>query len=133
MRIVLALAVLTSVVTGCGKEAYDLPYSVVSYNVADTRRAFDAEGVALEPRSQSLPVVTTLGDPNNILEVDVWGPPDAVRKTGFEDLERGPRCTPENRLALRWRGNVRVIVDCDLAAGEEAEWVARATRALDRL
>jgi hypothetical protein len=133
MRMCLALTVLLGLVAGCGGDEYALPYSSASYDVADARRAFAAAGVVLEPRSQSLPVVTTLGNHDDILEVDVWGSPEAVSRTGFRDLARGPDCTTVNRTAIRWRGNVRAIVDCDLAGSDDAAWVARATRALGRL
>jgi hypothetical protein len=74
----------------------------------------------------------TLGNARDILEVDVFGEPSAVRQAGFEDFPRARDCEVAGHLALYWRGNVRVTLNCDLVANE-AVWVARMDRALATL
>lgn len=133
MRGLAVAVVIAAVAAGCGGEESGLPYSAVGYDAADARRVFAREGVNLTPRSRAPSAITTLGDGENILEVDVFGAPERVRQTGFRDVRRGRSCTAENRLAVRWRGNVRAIVDCDLAGRHEREWVERMSRALARL
>jgi hypothetical protein len=117
-----------------------LPYSKVLFSAAAVGRAFRAEGVTLTPRSASA-TITTLGNPRDVLEVDIFGDPVKVKATGFYDVTidaRGkyvhfPRsCTGSGRTAARWHGNVRVVVDCTVD-GNGAGWMRRAQRALTRL
>lgn len=83
--------------------------------------------------TRSRGVITTLGDRHDALEVDVFGEPSKVRAAGFSDLNHGPACTSGNRVALRWVGNVRAVVNCDLVHDGERRYVARVARALARL
>lgn len=108
-----------------------LPYASVVYNVRDAKAAFAAEGVRLTPRSRT-PGMADLASARDVLEVTVFGPPDVVRRTGFHDLHHGPDCTVAGHLALHWRGNVRAIVNCDLAVNDHA-WITRMDRALAAL
>ena len=118
----------------------DLPYTAVSYTAEDARRAFAAEGIDLSPRSHS-PTVTTLGNHADVLEVDSFGDPDQVKQSGFSDstVANGryvhfPRaCASGARDAERWRGSVRVIVNCVLAGSASSSWLRRVERALARL
>jgi len=114
---------------GAGEKA--LPYSKARYEVADARLAFRTEGVALSQRSRSS-AIATLGNARDILEVDVFGDPGAVHRSGFEDLPHAGDCSVAGHLALHWRGNVRAILNCDLVANDAA-WVARMDRALAAL
>ena len=111
--------------------AYPLPYDVVRYDTADAKRAFAGQGVQLAVRSRQ-PWVTELIDASKVVEVTVFGDPDAVRRTGFRDLEHGRDCTVAGHLALHWRANVRAIVNCDLVRSDQA-WIARVDRALGAL
>jgi len=116
----------------------DLPYTSVSYSRADAVVAFAAVGVRLTPRSKSV-VITTLGNRGDALEVDIFGDARQVKASGFYDYlplngryVHFPRtCGTAIGDAERWKGNVRVIVDCTAAA--PAAWLRRAQRALARL
>jgi hypothetical protein len=117
-----------------------LPYSKVLFSAADARRAFAAEGVTLTPRSAAA-TVTTLGNRRDVLEVDIFGDPAQVKASGFHDVTidasgnyvHFPRsCTASGRTAVRWHGNVRVVVDCTVD-GNGAGWMRRAQRALTHL
>ena len=110
-----------------------MPYTAVRYEPNDARRAFATEGVALTFRSRSdHSEITTLGNARDALEVDVFGKPDVVRASGFHDLEHAQDCGVERRLALRWHGNVRAILNCDLVRDEQA-WIGHMERALNAL
>jgi hypothetical protein len=119
---------------------HGLPYTVVSYTAADVRRAFAAEGIRLTPRSQ-FPTVTTIGNRDDILEVDAFGDRKKVEQSGFWDyaVENGkyvhfPRvCGSTIPDAERWHGNVRVIVKCRAAGAASGAWLRRVDRALARL
>ena len=113
------------------RDTYPLPYGAVRYDAADAKRAFAGQGVELAVRSQQ-PWVTDLADASNAVEVTVFGDPDAVRRTGFRDLEHGRDCTVAGHLALHWRANARAIVNCDLVRSDQA-WIARVDRALAAL
>lgn len=118
----------------------DLPYTLVSYSTADAVSAFSAVGVRLTPRSKSA-AGTTLGSRGDVLEVDVFGFPQRVKAAGFHDYlmlsghyVRFPRtCGTALPAAERWKGNLRVVVDCTKAVGASAGWLRRAERALSRL
>ena len=110
-----------------------LPYTMARYDEGDVRRAFAAEGVTLTFRSRSDHAeITTFGNPRDVLELDVFGNPNAVRASGFHDLERADDCAVAGHLAVRWRSNVRAILNCDLVRDEEA-WITRMTHALTAL
>jgi hypothetical protein len=118
----------------------DLPYTVVTHNVADARRAFEGEHVAITVRSPGA-TATTLGNHGDVLEVDVFGDPEKVKQTGFSDytirdgryVHFSKNCDDGAQTAERWHGNVRVIVNC-LVAGSAADmWLERVDRALSRL
>jgi hypothetical protein len=111
--------------------SYRLPYSVARYSTADAKRAFAQEDVKLVAGSRS-PAMTDLHDRRLVFEVTVFGAPDVVRKTGFRDLVHQSDCTVAGHLALRWRGNVRGIVNCDLVRAD-ARWIAQLDRALANL
>jgi hypothetical protein len=106
------------------------PYSKVSYSSTDVRRVFAQERVALAIRSHG-PMGTTLGNRHGVLEVDVFGDPVVLKNAGFHDLVLGPSCTG-TRLAERWEGNVRVIVNCAITSDGQ-RWLGRVQRALSRL
>lgn len=107
------------------------PYNTVSYRPNDARRVFAHEGVALTVRSHGR-MGTTLGNHRDVLEVDVFGDPVALKNAGLHDLVLGPNCTGSRRLAERWHGNVRVIVNCAIASHGQ-RWVNRVQRARSRL
>ena len=118
----------------------DLPYTDGSYSPREARRAFAAEGIRLTPRSRSA-TVTTLGNRGDVLEVDTFGDPDQVKRSGFYDdtvidghYARFPRtCGQGSPTAARWHGNVRVIVSCPAAGTAASAWLRRVERALARL
>jgi hypothetical protein len=130
----LAVAATTSALVRDRRQSDDtLPYTVARYDEGDVRRAFAAEGVTLTFRSRSdRSEITTLGNARDVLELDVFGKPDAVRAAGFHDLERADDCAVEGHLAIQWRGNVRAILNCTLTRDDEA-WIARMDRALAAL
>jgi len=88
-----------------------LPYKTVSFDIADARRAFLAEGILLTPCSHGRTV--TIGSNGKLTPF----PSDCRRAT---------------RLAARWRGNLRVVVNCEIA-GDDTYWMTRVERALGRL
>lgn len=118
----------------------DLPYTSVSYSRADAIQAFAAVGVHLTPRSKS-EIITTLGSRGDALEVDVFGDPQRVKAAGFHDYlplnghyVHFPRtCGTSLPNAERWKGNVRVIVNCTSATGASPAWLRRIEWALARL
>jgi hypothetical protein len=130
----LAVAATTSAFVLDRKQSDDtLPYTAASYDEGDVRRAFAAEGVTLTLRSRSYhSQITTLGNARDVLELDVFSKPEAVRASGFHDLERAADCAVEGHLAVRWRGNVRAILNCDVARDDQT-WIARMNRALAAL
>jgi hypothetical protein len=126
---------------------HGLPYRVVSHTAADARRAFATQGIALTKRSQ-IPEITTLGNASNILEVSAFGERTKVEKAGFynyttdangryvhfpRDCSSGVPGVAGSYDAELWRGNIRVIVNCDTAGKEGAAWPRRAQLALARL
>jgi hypothetical protein len=131
VRRLLPFAILIFVFAGCGGSSSSLPYDKVSFKAADARRAFAAQRVYLALKSHG-PSGSTLGDTHDVIEVDVFGDPAALSREGFHDLAHGPDCTVAGHLALRWRGNVRAILNCDLVRND-APWVARMDRALAAL
>jgi hypothetical protein len=130
----LAVAAATSAFVVDRRQSVNaLPYTVARYDEGDVRRAFAAEGVTLTFRSRSdHSEITTLGNDRDVLELDVFGKPDAVRASGFHDLDRAAGCAVEGHLAVRWHGNVRAILNCDLTRADEP-WLARMDRALATL
>jgi hypothetical protein len=131
VALALVAAVAAAFVTLRPRDAHPLPSTAVRYDAVDARRAFAAQDVALTVRSRQR-WATELGDAASTVEVTVLGEPDAVRRAGFHDLERGRDCTVGGHLALRWRGNVRAIVNCDLVRDDRA-WIVRVDRALAAL
>jgi hypothetical protein len=110
-----------------------LPYTTARYDERDVRQAFAAEGVTLTFRSRSDHAeITTFGNPRDVLELDVFGDPDAVRASSFHDLERASDCAVAGHLAVHWRSNVRAILNCDLVRDDKA-WITRMNRALTAL
>jgi hypothetical protein len=130
----LAVAATTSAFVLDRRQTDDtLPYSVARYDEGDVRRAFAAEGVTLAFRSRSdHSEITTFGNQQDVLELDVFGNPDAVRASGFHDLERASDCAVAGHLAVHWRSNVRAILNCDLVRDDRA-WITRMNRALTAL
>jgi hypothetical protein len=118
----------------------DLPYSSVSYTAADARRVFAAEGVHLAATS-GLPSMKTLTSRGDFLEVDAFGDPQKVKQLGFFDYalvnghwEHSPAtCGSGSPDAVRWHGNVRVVVRCTAAGSSSSVWLRRAALALARL
>ena len=107
-----------------------LPYSKVLFSASDARRVFAAEGITLTPRSAS-EHITTLGNPRDVLEVNIFGDPAILNAGGtYANFPRS--CTASSRTAARWHGNVRVVVNCTVD-GDGASWMQRAQRALNRL
>ncbi len=122
---------------------HGLPYTQVSFKAADARRAFAAVGITLGPRSR-MTGVTTLGNRNDILEVDAFGDRARVERSGFYDyttaglgaaahyVHFARDCSHEG-AAERWHGNVRVMVDCARAGSAAPRWLRLVNRALARL
>jgi hypothetical protein len=115
-----------------------LPYSKASFTAADVKRAFAREGIDLSVRSRSV-LMTTLGNPGDILEVDVFGDRKAVERSGFHDVTiANGRPVPFARdcsssvPAERWHGNIRVLVDCTRARTAGQAWLLRVERAFNR-
>jgi hypothetical protein len=129
--VALAAAALGLSVSWSEGVSYHLPYSSVSYDVKDAKRSFAGQGIKLIVGSRS-PGVIDLHDARNVVEVTVFGDPDIVRKTGFQDLTHTADCAVAGHLALHWRANVRAIVNCDLVR-TDARWIARMDRALATL
>jgi hypothetical protein len=119
---------------------HGLPYSKATFTATAARRAFAASGIALSARSRTA-AVTTLGNRGDVLEVDAFGDRHEVERSGFYDytVAHGRRvhfarsCSPGGPNAERWRGNVRVIVDCMKAGAAAPRWLRRVDRALERL
>lgn len=116
-----------------------LPYTKASYTADDAKHAFAAEGVVLSVRARSV-VMTTLGNPGDMLEVDAFADRRTVERSGFHDVtvsngRRVPfaRDCASSVPAERWRGNVRVLVDCARARAAGSTWLLRVERALGRL
>ena len=116
-----------------------LSYTKASFTAADAKHAFGAEGVELSVRSRSV-VMTTLGNPGDVLEVDAFADRRTVERSGFHDVtvshgRRVPfaRDCSSSVPAERWHGNVRVLVDCARARAAGAAWLRRVERALARL
>jgi hypothetical protein len=115
------------------------PYTRVTYDVRAVRQAFRRAGLALATIGRG-PLGTTLGDHGGryILEVDVWGDPGKLEKSGFHDittipnLKVGRDCSRGTQAALHWRGNVRVIVACARTTNGQ-RWVRQVKQALARL
>jgi hypothetical protein len=106
-------------------------YDRVDFDAADTTIAFAAEGIRLTRRSGG-PTVTTLGSPHDVLEVDVFGDPEALRRDGYSPVAERTDCSADRNLAIRWHGNVRAILNCSLVSDGTA-WLARTDRALASL
>lgn len=130
MRRVVALP-FVALAAGCGGHGSSLPYRTVDYSPSQARVAFTGVGVSLVRHEHRAPI-TDFSTRDAALEVTVFGVPKAVEATGFEDLDRGPSCTKTNRLALRWHGNVRAIVNCDLVR-DDPRWARLVDRAFARL
>ena len=116
-----------------------LPYTKASFDAADARRAFAGEKIELSVRSRSV-LMTTLGNRGDVLEVDAFGDRNAVERSGFRDVTvANGRRVPFARdcsspvPAERWRGNIRVLVDCARAGAAAPVWLSRVERALNRL
>ena len=116
-----------------------LPYSKASFTAADAKRGFAGEGIDLSVRSRSV-LMTTLGNRGDVLEVDAFGDRNAVERSGFRDVTvANGRRVPFARdcsspvPAERWRGNIRVLVDCARAGAAAPVWLSRVERALNRL
>src|SRR4051794_5877287 len=118
----------------------DLPYTAVKYDVADALRAFAVQDIALVVRSRAA-TTTTLGNADDLLEVDVFGDPEEVKASGFYDytVENGryvpfaKTCSPGTSTAERWHGNVRVIVNCSAAGAAAGRWLRQVNQAFARL
>lgn len=124
-----------------------LPYSKVSYSARDAQRAFRAVDIKLvrhahERAAVGRTPIVGLSDSGDMVEVDVFGNPKRVAASGFTDyftvangrwLKAPKACSPGVHAAERWRGNVRVIVDCTKAGTAGSTWVARVARALAQL
>jgi hypothetical protein len=125
----------------------DLPYTEVSYMWTDAKRAFAESGIRLilharGPRPAAAPPVIDLSTKNLVVEVTAFGDPKKVRASGFSDYTRfadgrwvqTPRtCGEGARLAERWGGNIRVIVNCASAGSSASAWLRRVSIALARL
>jgi hypothetical protein len=116
-----------------------LPYAKASFTAGDATRAFAAERIELSVRSRSV-LMTTLGNRGDVLEVDAFGDRKAVKRSGFHDVTvANGRQVPFARdcsssvPAERWRGNIRVLVDCRRAGATAPGWLQRVERALNRL
>jgi hypothetical protein len=116
-----------------------LPYVKATFTPGDAKRAFASEGVTLVVRSRSV-VMTTLGNPGDVLEVDVFADRQIVERSGFHDVtiangRRVPfaRDCSSSVPAERWRENIRVLVDCARARSAGPGWLLRVERALNRL
>jgi hypothetical protein len=126
---------------------HGLSYTTVAYSAADARSAFKAQGIALTTRSQT-PLIATLGNAGDVLEVDVFGERAKVEAAGFSDYgtdatgthvhfprdcSSGTPGVASSYDAELWHGNVRVIVNCDTAGKTGDAWLQRAQLALARL
>jgi hypothetical protein len=129
--VALAAVALAFFVSWPHRDAPRLPYTAVQYSATDAKRAFASEDLSLVVGSHS-PGVTDLHDARLVVEVTVFGNPELVRRTGFQDLTHARDCKVGGHLALHWRGNVRAIVNCDLVR-PDGRWIARVDRALANL
>jgi hypothetical protein len=86
--------------------------------------------------------IVDLSTKNLVVEVDAFGDPKKVIAAGFSDYltfsdgrwVKTPRsCTNGARLAERWSGNVRVIVNCAIAGPSAPGWLRRVDVAFARL
>jgi hypothetical protein len=122
----------------------DLPYTAVTYTVADVRQAFAADDlhIGLNRSTAGGVGITSFSAQSDVLEVDVFGDPQQVKDSGFSDYftfvdghwVKAPRtCGPGDRNAERWHGNVRVIVSCARAGSASKTWLRRVELALGRL
>ena len=127
----LPFLIAATVVAGCGGRADSPPYRRVVFTAADARQAFATERVQLSLKSRGSEG-TTLGDSRNVFEVDVFGDPAVLSRNGFRDLARGPDCSVAGHLALHWRDNVRVVLNCQLVHNRSA-WIGKMHRALAAL
>jgi len=116
-----------------------LPYVKATFTPGDAKRAFASEAVTLVVRSRSV-VMTTLGNPADVLEVDVFADRQIVERSGFHDVtiangRRVPfaRDCSSSVPAERWHGNIRVLVDCAQARSAGSGWLLRVERVLNRL
>jgi hypothetical protein len=123
-----------------------LPYTKVSYTAADAKRSFAATGLKLilhsQPRSVGTAPIVDLSTKDLLVEVTAFGDPKAVAASGFSDYitftggrwVHTPRtCEDGARLAERWAGNIRVIVNCALAGSAASSRLQRVSLALSRL
>jgi hypothetical protein len=134
-----ATAIVGAALLALAPRGGGLPYTQASFTAADARHAFGAEGVELSVRSRSV-VMTTLGNPGDVLEVDAFADRRTVERSGFHDVtvsdgRRVPfaRDCSSSVPAERWRGNIRVLVDCARARSAGPGWLLRVERALSRL
>jgi hypothetical protein len=125
----------------------DLPYAKASYTAADAKRSFGESGIKLilhsrGPRPAAASPIVDLSTKNLVVEVDAFGDPKKVRASGFSDYitfsngrwVQTPRsCGKGARLAERWGGNIRVIVNCASAGSSASAWLRRVSIALARL
>jgi hypothetical protein len=120
----------------------DLPYTNVTYNVADARRAFATANVPLISHVLKSQPMANLATKDLVVVVDVFGEPQKVKDSGYSRYYtfvnghwvQAPRvCSAGAANAERWRGNVRVIVSCARAAGTAGTWLRRVDLALGRL
>jgi hypothetical protein len=86
--------------------------------------------------------VTTIGTPDDVLEVDAFGKPARVERFGAPDYITDsagryvhiPRdCTSGLPTAERWRGNIRVVISCTKAGSSAGTWLSRVEHVLARL
>jgi hypothetical protein len=100
-----------------------LPYTVPRFTSADARTAFAARGFRLVPGARMHGIAGFHTRDNTVL-VDVFGDKKVVDASGFSDYftfvdghwTLAPRnCVGGAKSAERWRGNVRLIVDCGTA------------------
>ena len=127
----LLLLIAAAAVTGCGGTSDSLPYRTVVFSPSDAQQAFATQKVQLSLKSEG-PEGTVLGDSRDIFEVDIFGDPAVLGHAGFHDLPHGPDCSVAGHLALHWRDNVRVVLNCRLVRNRKV-WVAKMNRALAAL
>jgi hypothetical protein len=124
-----------------------LPYTKVSYTSTDAKRAFAAVGIRLilhnrGARPAAAAPIFDLSTSSLLVEVTAFGDPKKVTASGFSDYitfsdgrwVQTPRtCGKGVRLAERWRGNIRAIVNCASAGPSASAWLRRVSIALARL
>jgi hypothetical protein len=125
----------------------DLPYAKATYTAADAKRAFAESGIRLilhtrGPRPATTLPIVDFSTRNLVVEVTAFGDPKKVEASGFSDYitfsngrwVQTPRtCGKGARLAERWGGNIRVIVNCASAGSSAAAWLRRVSLALAHL